>query len=229
MKLRDISKYQGVIDYDKLKIDGLIIRAGYRAYGDGLIYEDKMLTRNTSEADRVSIPYGLYFYSQAINENEAMLEALYLVQEANKHPNILFLALDMELTGSGRGRADQLRPETRQAIANRFRTTVSDAGYQPVIYSNENYFKENLNYNSDYYINWVANWSKKPTIPTEIWQYTNKGKLDGISTVVDLNETEWTISDFTGKDHTHELFKQLKTEIDRIGELVQKLESNFAK
>lgn len=227
MKLADISKYQGDIDFTKTNVDGFIIRGAYRAYGNGIIYKDLKAERNIAECEEREIPYGLYFYSQAINSNEAIQEAMYLVNMANKTNNCLFLALDMELTGSGRGRADFLTPRTRQLIADTFRKAVTDAGYQPFIYSNESYWEANLDYNSPKYMNWVANWSKEPTIPYEIWQYTNKGSIPGIEKIVDLNKSELTIDDFTGKDTTYRIFKEIKNEIKKIGDLVTYLEEKI--
>lgn len=227
MKLRDISKYQGIIDYDSLNIDGLIIRAGYRGYSNGVIVTDNKLNRNMTEAAAHHIPYRLYFYSQAINENEAIEEAEFLINKAETGKNIMFLAIDMEMTGSGMGRADNLTPEQRQIIRNRFCKCIKEAGYQAVVYSNENYFVKNLNTRSPYYINWVRNWTKEPLIEYAIWQYTNKGKVPGITVDVDLNKTEWTFNDFTGRDDTYRIFHRIDQAIKEVSDLVTELEKKM--
>lgn len=228
MKLADISKYQGIIDYDKLNIDGLIIRAGYRGYSNGIIVTDNKLNRNMTEAGSHHIPYALYFYSQAINENEAIDEAEFLINKADTGKDIMFLAIDMEMTGSGMGRADNLSPEQRQIIRNAFCKTIKEAGYTAVVYSNENYFVKNLNTRSPHYINWVRNWSKEPLIEYRIWQYTNKGKIPGINVDVDLNKTEWTFNDFTGRDDTYRIFHRIDKRIREVSDLVTKLEKKIA-
>lgn len=227
MKLADISKYQGNIKFDNLNVDALIIRAGYRGYSNGVIVTDNKLTRNIQGRKEYRIPFGLYFYSQAINESERIVEAQFLIGKAARH-NVMFLRLDMELSGSGMGRADHLPAETRQKIADAFRKTVKEAGYLAVIYSNENYFVQNLNTRSPHYINWVRNWSKEPLIDYRIWQYTNHGRVEGIDYEVDLNRTDWTYNDFTGMDDTYILFKKISDSLKNVSDLVTELEKKVA-
>ena len=72
----DVSQYNGVINWEKVIADGVIIRAGYRGYSAGTIKQDARFSENLQGVKLNGIPFGLYFMSQAITESEAEAEAL---------------------------------------------------------------------------------------------------------------------------------------------------------
>ncbi len=71
-----------------------------------------------------------------------------------------------------------------------FPQDVKDSGYQTRLYYSENWFTEFINgeaFRKAGHKIWIANVSKKPSVQCDAWQYSWKGKIDGISTDVDLD------------------------------------------
>lgn len=189
----DVSKYQTGINWTKVKNAGInfvMIRCGYRGYGSGVLVEDPMYRSHISGAKAAGLRVGVYFFSQAVNEAEAVEEASMAVSLAKKYGINMPIAIDSEYAAGGRGRADGLSKSARTAVTKAFCNTVRSAGYTPMVYASKSWFGDHLNVSqlSSYYI-WVAHYAEKCgyTGKYHIWQNTDKGKVDGIPKPVDMN------------------------------------------
>ena len=198
----DVSKHNGNIDWAKVKESGVnfaIVRVGNRGYGaEGNLVTDPKFVDNMKGAISNGIDVGVYFYSQAITESEAIEEAdmtLKLIKENGFEGKIKYpIIIDTEKSG---GRADSLSKESRTAVVKAFCERVKKAGYEPMIYANKDWLINNLNMNQlESYDVWVAHYNnttdpiKNPTDykgKYQIWQYTSTEKINGISGDVDLN------------------------------------------
>lgn len=192
----DVSLYQGTIDWAKVKYSGIdfaMIRAGYRGYGEnGTLVEDSMFSKNILGAKSNGISVGIYFYTQAITEKEAKEEAnfvLSLIKKYGVKPEYP-IAIDTELSPVATGRADNLSKEVRTKIVKTFCKTIQDAGYTPMVYANKYWLNDNLNISDLSNIDtWLAHYTNKTDYkyPYTIWQYSDKGNINGITGNVDLN------------------------------------------
>ena len=173
----DVSKYNPVSNYDQLAKDtkGVIVRAGYRGYSNGIIVEDALFATHTSELMKRNVPIGLYFFSQAVNEAEAIEEAKWTIEKAKKLKIDYPIFIDSEYSNtSHNGRADGLSKDLRTRITIAFCNEIKKAGYIDGVYASENWFKNQLDFNAiqDRFV-WVAKYSAlKPSTPRyEAWQY----------------------------------------------------------
>lgn len=190
----DVSVYQGTIDWTKVSksgIDFAMIRAGYRGYGDkGVLVEDSMFSKNVLGAKANKIDIGIYFYTQAINVEEAKEEAKFVVNLIKKYGiDVKYpVAIDTELSPIGTGRADSISKEKRTEIVKAFCETIKQLGYKPMVYANKYWLYDNLNIQqiSQYDI-WLAHYTDKTDYKYSytMWQYTSTGKVDGITGNVD--------------------------------------------
>ena len=189
----DVSTWQGDIDWAAVKNDGVkfaFLRAGYRGYESGNIYEDDTLINNLSGANENGIPVGVYFYSQAATPAEAVEEAEYILQLIAGYDVSWPIVFDMELEESASSRTRDLTPERRTDIAIAFCDRISDAGYTPMIYGNMRMLCGEMQPERlGKYEKWLAQYFYKPRYPYEfgIWQYTSEGHIDGIDGNVDIN------------------------------------------
>ena len=196
----DVSSHNGNINWAKVRASGVeyaIIRVGYRGYRNGNLMSDINFKANIDGALKNGIQVGLYFYSQAVNNNEAIEEASLAVNAVKGYSVKLPIYFDTEFTEMANttnpGRADVLTSAQRTAIAKTFCETVRGAGYQAGIYASKFFYYDNLIYNqlSSYHI-WLAHYTSNGATTDfkynySMWQYTEKGKIDGISTNVDVN------------------------------------------
>lgn len=189
----DVSKYQTGINWTKVKNAGInfvMVRCGYRGYGSGVLVEDPMYASHISGAKAAGLRVGVYFFSQAVNEAEAVEEASMAVALAKKYGINMPIAIDSEYAAGGRGRADGLSKSARTTITKAFCNTVQSAGYTPMVYASKSWFADHLNASalSGYRI-WVAHYSDKCGYKGNyhIWQNTDKGKVDGVPGYVDMN------------------------------------------
>ena len=179
----DVSVWQGNIDWDKVAASGQIEFAMIRvAHGGGM---DDNYKRNLSEANRVGIPAGVYFYSLAKTEERSRKDAKVTINAIKNYKISYPVVIDIEDASQ-----HSLTTARRTKIVQAFADEVRAAGYQPMIYCNTYWAK--------YYINmsglngvdaWIAEWSANPTasIARDIWQVTDQGKVSGISGYVDLD------------------------------------------
>ncbi|MDE5764007.1 MAG: glycoside hydrolase family 25 protein [Ruminococcus sp.] len=189
----DISEHQGSIDWELVKasgIDFVIIRAGYRTYGGGIITMDNNFSANINGAEAAGLDVGVYFYSQAITPDEAIEEAD-AVLNAIAGKNITYpVIFDWEIISYDKARTDSVTVETLADCCVSFCERVKSAGYTPMIYQNSSTAinKLDLPRIKDYDF-WVADYSSFPSFyyKYDMWQYTADGEVAGIEGPVDLN------------------------------------------
>lgn len=187
----DVSEHNGDIIWGEVrnKINFAIIRAGY---GAGNI--DKQAAKNINGCIKNNIPFGLYWFSYALNETAAKNEANYLCDIADKFNPSLPLVFDYEYDSDEYFKRKYGIPQTdikRKLIAKAFLDRVDQRGYTPMLYTNLDYLTKGFADLQNLYPLWLAQWGDKtPTIKFDIWQKTNKAKISGINGNVDLNETE---------------------------------------
>ena len=201
----DVSKYQGNINWHSVKNDGIsfaFVRAGNRGYGTGLIVEDPYFKNNVINASNAGVKVGLYFYSQAINETEAMEEASFVTTKL-LHYGLqtrisLPIVIDVEYaTSQHNGRADNLTKQERTDVVRAFANHIKSLGYEPMIYASKSFLYNNLDMNQLSDLNvWLAHYTttENPmmnmsdyTGTYQVWQYTSSGYVNGINGNVDMN------------------------------------------
>lgn len=189
----DISKYQEYIDFNKVKkagIDFCMVRVGARGYGTGQLVLDEYFHENMKRATDAGLALGVYFFSQAITEEEAIEEANMVLEQIEAYNVTYPVAFDMEYIENDKARVEQLTKKEKTAIAIAFLDTIKAAGYTPIIYGKKEWLiqKIDLTKLEDYDV-WLAQYEDIPEYPYQfsMWQYTNKGTVDGISGKVDLN------------------------------------------
>ncbi len=189
----DISKEQGLIDFNKVKkagIDFVMIKAGARGYGSGQLILDENFEKNLQGATQAGLETGVYFFSQAVTETEAVEEASIVLTSLKETKLIYPIVFDMESIKGDTARIDSLKKEDRTKIAKAFLETVKTAGYKTMIYGDKEWLltKINLSTLSEYDI-WLSQEADIPDYPYKfsIWQYSFNGTVDGISGKVDMN------------------------------------------
>ncbi len=187
----DVSKHNGNIDWNAVKNSGVsyvIIRCGYRGYSTGVLVEDPKFRSNIKGAKAAGLKVGAYFFSQAVNEVEAVEEASMAIDLVKGYGLNYPLFLDVEASG---GRADGISRDTRTAVCKTFCQTVQNSGISAGIYANKTWLTEKINTPSlTSYKIWLAQYASAPTYKTtryDLWQYSSKGRVSGISTNVDMN------------------------------------------
>lgn len=188
----DVSKWNKEIDWVKVKeagVDFAIIRCGYRGSSTGTLVEDPYFAKNIQGAAEAGIKLGLYFFTQATNEVEAVEEASTAIMLCDNYHLDYPIFIDTEGAG-GNGRADTLDTDTRTRVCEAFCQTIDSAGYTGGVYASKNWLNKNLDTSKlNRFAIWLAEYKAAPTYEGEyqIWQYTSKGKIDGIEGRVDLN------------------------------------------
>lgn len=187
----DVSKYQSNIDWEQVKTAGVkfvIIRIGYRGYGSGALVEDSTYRANIQGAINAGLKVGVYFYSQAINEQEAVEEASMVLSLVGGYSLPLGVYYDTESVAGGRANAISAAERTACAVA--FCETIRNSGYSAGVYSYASWFYNALNFaNISKYNIWIAQYRDTLSFSYKynIWQYTGSGSVKGISRPVDMN------------------------------------------
>lgn len=188
----DVSKWNKEIDWSMVKEAGVefaIIRVGYRGSSTGSLIEDPYFLDNIKGATKAGIPVGIYFFTQATNEVEAVEEASMVISLVEGYKLDYPIFIDSESAG-GNGRADNLDIAARSTVCDAFCETIKQAGYKSGIYGSRNWLNNKLDMGRlDYYTTWLAEYRDTPkyTGDYSLWQYTSKGSIPGIEGNVDLN------------------------------------------
>lgn len=188
----DVSKWNGDIDWDKVKNAGVefaIVRAGYRGSVTGSLVQDPYFEANMKGAAAAGMPVGIYFFTQAVNEVEAVEEASMVLKLIREYKLDYPIFIDTEGAG-GNGRADGLDVETRTLVCEAFCRTIENAGYRAGVYGSRNWYNNRLETKRlENYCIWLAEYRSVPIYQGyyQMWQYTSKGKVDGIKGNVDMN------------------------------------------
>lgn len=186
----DVSRHNGDINWNAVKasgVDYVIIRCGYRGSSTGVLIQDQNFKKNIQGAAAAGLKVGIYVFSQAVNEVEAVKEASLAVACASGYNLTYPIFIDTESSG---GRADRIDKATRTAVVNAFCQTVVNSGYKAGIYASKTWFEDKLSMGlvGNYRI-WLAQYTAAPTYKGkyDMWQYSSKGKISGINGNVDLN------------------------------------------
>lgn len=188
----DVSKWQKEINWEKVAASGVqfaIIRCGYRGASTGCLVEDSYFRQNIEGAQAAGIKVGVYFFTQAVNDVEAVEEASMVAALCGDYQLDFPVFIDVESTG-GRGRADGLDVETRTQVVEAFCKTLKSTGYTAGVYSSRWWYYNMLHDERlQEFVVWDAEYRAEPiyTGDFKIWQYTSNGYIDGINTRVDLD------------------------------------------
>ncbi len=189
----DVSKYQGEIDWAAVKNDGVdyaIIRVGIRGYSEGAIMPDEFFKRNIEGAIANDIPVGVYFFSQAVNEEEALEEAQFVLDQVQGYQLTYPVFLDIEDVKKSNCRTNDLSQAQRTANAKVFLEKIAEAGYTPALYGNMKSYMLMLDLSSlEQYDKWFAGYTLPVYYPYEykMLQYSESGKVAGVPGNVDIN------------------------------------------
>lgn len=184
MKVIDVSKHQGKIDWEKVKdhIDGAIIRCGFGS--DIRSQDDERFKENVEACIKYGIPFGVYLYSYAKTIAGAKSEALHVLRLLGQYEDKLSFPVyyDLEETGTEVGAVER---------ALVFGDMIEAAGFWCGIYANQYWWRTYLKDGLDRFTKWVAKYStEKPTGISgtyDMWQYSSKGSVPGINGNVDMN------------------------------------------
>lgn len=186
----DISKHNGNIDWNAVKNSGVqyvILRCGYRGSASGVLVEDQKFKSNIQGATAAGLKVGIYFFSQAVNEVEAVEEASMTLSLIKNYRITYPVYIDVE---SANGRADGISKAARTSVINAFCQTIRNSGYTPGLYANKNWLTEKINTGALGGCKiWLAQYVAAPTYGGryEMWQYSSRGSIAGIKGNVDLN------------------------------------------
>lgn len=183
----DVSEFQGKIDWEKVKNDGIefaILRCGYGM--DFSNQDDVEYERNANECERLGIPYGVYLMSYANTVEKARSEAKHVLRLIEGRKISLGVWHDIEDNGT----SGAINKETLTNIINTFCNTIKNAGYKVGVYASLNWLENKIEKTiKDNYDIWVAQYYSKCEYEGKyiMWQHTSSGKVNGISTNVDMN------------------------------------------
>lgn len=183
----DVSEFQGKIDWEKVKNSGVefaILRCGYGM--DFSNQDDVEYERNANECKRLGIPYGVYLMSYANTVEKARSEAKHVLRLIEGRKISLGVWYDIEDNGT----SGAINKETLTNIINTFCNTIKNAGHRVGVYANLNWLENKIErIIRDNYDIWVAQYYSKCEYEGKyiMWQHTSSGKVNGISTNVDMN------------------------------------------
>lgn len=199
----DVSKYQGTIDWGKVRESGVefaMIRVGYRAKSTGEIFEDPTARYNMQEAQNAGIMIGAYFFSSAVTQEEARAEASFTRDIIAKYKITYPVAYNCEDFQSSDSRQYGLDITARTSLACAFLDEIASAGYTPMFYASKGELEGSAQWDTQTlaarYKIWVAQYPDKPYPETnatnysgthDMWQYTSQGIVAGISRKTDVN------------------------------------------
>lgn len=189
----DVSKYNGDINWEQVKNEGVgfaIIRCGYRGSKTGAIVEDPYFRKNIEGATSVGMPIGVYFFTQAVDEREAVEEASAVMSLIKDYKLTFPVFVDSESAG-GKGRADDLEVTQRSKVLQAFCETIRSGGYKAGIYASKNWFNKRLDVSklSADNVTWLAEYAEKTSYggTYQLWQYSSAGRIPGIEGRVDMD------------------------------------------
>lgn len=186
VKCIDVSTWQGQnIDFNQVKSDGIdyvILRAGY---GKEIYQKDDTFETNYAKAKAAGLKVGVYWFSYAMSTSDAIKEAnacLYCLENKQLDMPVYFdLEYQPALTGISNSTLTQMCLD--------FCKTIEDNGYDSGVYSSASVYSWQLDRDkiANNYSIWNAEWNSYYSVPCDVWQYSEKGQVNGISTRVDMN------------------------------------------
>lgn len=190
----DVSNYQGSIDWQALKAQGIefaYLRLGMRGYGEqGTLYTDRSFARYYEGARAAGIDVGVYFFSQAVTVREAADEALFALELLNGRALDLPVYYDWEPVSADDSRTAVYDGRYLTAGATAFCNIIEQGGYTAGVYLNrqQGYYRYDLRSLAGRSL-WVADYADYPDFyyAYDVWQYEHQARLDGVGEIVDLN------------------------------------------
>jgi GH25 family lysozyme M1 (1,4-beta-N-acetylmuramidase) len=169
------------------------MRLGYRSYGSSQIMMDKKYTTYLAQVKQHKIPYGIYFFPTSINEKEAEEEANYILKAVSGLQLSFPIYLDSEIADvkTKNGRSDKLDKETRTKLLKIILDKLKSRGYDCGVYASTSWLNNQLNMSKlNGYKVWVAQYNTSCTYggKYDMWQYSSKGQIDGVSGNCDVSK-----------------------------------------
>ena len=201
----DVSKHNGIINWSKVKADGIdfvIIRAGY---GSSTI--DEKFKANIEGAIKVGIDVGIYWFSYATSESKAKAEAIKCMEVISPYKSKIiypvFYELEYDSVRYAKKQGVTIDKTRASSFAKAFLDEIKSGGYIPGLYTNidfsNNYFFKSTQRQYDV---WIAQYRSRTTYsePYVMWQYSDKGKVSGISGYCDMN---YSYKDYNSQKNTN--------------------------
>ena len=191
----DLSYHNKYVNWDELAASGcefVMLRCGYRGYSAGGLAKDEKFDLYASEAQRVGIKLGVYFFTQALDVEEAEDEAEYVLKLIENYDISYPVAFDTEYIDdeSARTNTTEISDELRSDICRAFCEKIKEHGYYPMIYASENWMRRYMELESlrDYDF-WAPQYLEENDFLFDftIWQYTDQGSIPGVKGDVDLD------------------------------------------
>lgn len=191
----DLSYHNDKVDWDKLEaspVEFVMVRCGYRGYTEGGLVEDERFREYAQAALDHGFKLGVYFFTQALTEEEAISEAEYVIDLIEDYDISYPVAFDTEKVEYEDARTNQveLSREELSNICIAFCERIKEAGYYPMIYASENWIRRQLQASmlTDYDI-WAPQFLEKNDFLYDftIWQYTEHGNAPGVDGDCDLD------------------------------------------
>ena len=188
----DVSEFQGSIDWDAVAQDGIsfaYVRVGNRGAETGTLYSDDLFEDNLSGAQTAGLPCGVYFFSQAINEDEAREEAQFVLDALGGRSLEYPIAYDCEEVSGLDSLIEGLSADQMTANAKAFCEVIEAADYKAIIYGNANDFARYNVQDLSAYPFWYASYNELPYGATTfmLWQYTDGATVSGVPTACDMS------------------------------------------
>lgn len=184
----DVSRWQGDIDFEKVKnagVEFVFIRVGSQKGVGGEYYIDPKFEQNIKGFQEVGIPVGIYFYSYADSISTAKKEAKWVIEQIKPYNIDLPVVFDWENWSFYQEFNKSFYNLTQ--IANAYLDTVANAGYDGMLYSSK-YYLENVWFKTKYPV-WLAHYTEYTNYQGEymFWQLCSNGRVSGINGNVDVN------------------------------------------
>lgn len=186
----DISKWQGEVDFEKVKSAGVefvILRMGVMKDKDTPLVLDSTFEKNYENAKKAGLKVGIYVYSESNTIEKAVENAEFVIENLKGDKLDFPICFDWECWAYFNDL--EINLYRLNEMYDAFSNKLKDAGYDTMLYASENYLNNTWLDLKDYTI-WAAKYStKKPSISRDyiLWQNTDKGRVDGIEGNVDFD------------------------------------------
>ena len=212
----DVSAHQGRINWSQVAASGVqfaIIRCGFRGQTAGAIYEDAYFKTNVAGATANGVKVGIYFYSTAVNENEALEEAAWVVKKISTYRITYPVVYDFEDFGAYRCAGVGGAQATSNALT--FLNFVRANGYEPMMYANKHDITSRMSRGSFNCKFWLAHYTSQTDYKGNVnmWQYTSRGSVPGIAGNVDMDVAYFSYGTSAAPKHTHNYTELVKNSL----------------
>ncbi len=181
-----VSADDGDINFNRLKkagVEFVMIQIGSRGYGSGDLMADDMFYENINKAIEAELDVGVTFFSQAVTKEEALEEAMRVIEGLQGFTIVYPVAFDMEYVKNDTARVQGLSKDEKTEIARTFMDAIEQAGYKAILYGNKEWLLRRVDLSKliSYDI-WFTQEQDTPDYPYRytMWEYTKSAKLDGL-------------------------------------------------